>query len=161
MTPPHPIQQSLPLDRQYLAVFTERRNAITGATPCPAHPCSTGGLQAAGVFHVYVQVRTRSPLEGVSAWVQSLGHWKPQARRFHDTLVRTYLVALGIEPVMDSHFPHLYWMASACNTHVGDLRYHRVRLEQARTPTKQATTLTIIQQWLRVNRCADVCWHAG
>jgi len=62
---------------------------------------------------------------------------------------------------MDRHFRHLYWMASACNTHAGALRYHGVRFGQARTPTTQATMLTLIQQWLRVSRCADVCWHAG
>jgi aminoglycoside phosphotransferase (APT) family kinase protein len=56
----------------------------------------------------WARARPGSALEDVSAWVQSLGHWEPQARRFHDTLVRTYLVARGLEPVLPSDFRRLY-----------------------------------------------------
>src|SRR5262245_18886716 len=56
-----------------------------------------------------------SPLEDVSTWVQSLGHWEPQALRYHDTLVRTYLAAQGLEPVLTRDVCRLSWVAGACN----------------------------------------------
>jgi aminoglycoside phosphotransferase (APT) family kinase protein len=109
----------------------------------------------------WARARPGSPLEDVSAWVQSLGHWEPQARRFHDTLVRTYLVARGLEPILDRHFRRLYWLAGASNALAGALRYKLATLGQARTPAKRATALTRVQQWLRVIRRADASWRAG
>jgi Phosphotransferase enzyme family len=113
------------------------------------------------VFLDWARARPGSPLEDVSAWVQSLGHWEPQARRFHDTLVRTYLVARGLEPRLDRQFRRLYWLAGACNALAGALRYHVEALGQARTPAKRATVFTLIRKWLRVIRQADASWRAA
>jgi hypothetical protein len=41
------------------------------------------------------------------------------------------------------------------------LQYHLMAFAQARTPTQQAKTRTIVQQWLRVIRHADASWRAG
>jgi hypothetical protein len=41
------------------------------------------------------------------------------------------------------------------------LQYHLLTFAQARTPTQQATALTMVQQWLRVMRRADASWRAG
>jgi aminoglycoside phosphotransferase (APT) family kinase protein len=109
----------------------------------------------------WARARLGSPLEDVSAWVQSLGHWEPQARRFHDTLLRTYLTAQGLEPVLDREFRHRYWMAGACNALSGALRYYLVAVQQARTPTAQAKALALAQKWLHLLRRADESWRVG
>ena len=109
----------------------------------------------------WARARPGSALEDVSAWVQSLGHWEPQARRFHDTLLRTYLMARGWEPVLPRDFRRLYWSAGACNALAGALQYHLKTCAQARTPTKQATARMLVQKWLRVIRRADASWRAG
>jgi hypothetical protein len=80
---------------------------------------------------LWLAARPGAPLEDVSAWVQSLGHWEPQARRYHDTLVRQYLAARGLEPRLDRTFRRLYWIAGACNALAGALRYHFVTAQQA------------------------------
>jgi hypothetical protein len=109
----------------------------------------------------WARARLGSPLEDVSSWVQSLGHWEPQARRYHDTLVRRYLAARSLEPLLDRTFRRLYWIAGTCNALAGALRYHLVTLQQARTPQARTTALGLIHKWLRLLRCADVHWRAG
>jgi hypothetical protein len=109
----------------------------------------------------WARARHGSPLEDVNAWVQSLGHWEPQARRFHDTLLRTYLTAQGLEPVLDREFRRLYWVAGACNALSGALRYYLVAIQQARTPAAQAKAFALAQHWLRLLRRADASWRAG
>jgi hypothetical protein len=109
----------------------------------------------------WARARPGSFLEDVSAWVQSLGHWEPQARRFHDTLLRTYLVARGLELVLPRDFRRLYWVTGACNALAGALQYHLRTFAHARTPTTQASARTLVQQWLRVIRRADASWRAG
>ena len=113
------------------------------------------------VFLDWARARQGSPLEDVNAWIQSLGHWEPQARRFYDTLLRTYLAAQGLEPVLDREFRRLYWVAGACNTLSGALRYYLVTIQQARTPTARARALALAQKWLRLLRRADESWRAG
>ena len=120
-----------------------------------------GAAGAEPVLLDWARARPGSPLEDVSAWVQSLGHWEPQARRYHDTLVRQYLAARGLEPRLDRTFRHLYWIAGACNALAGALRYHLVTVQQARTPQARATALGLIYKWLRPLRCADVHWRRG
>jgi hypothetical protein len=109
----------------------------------------------------WARARPGSALEDVSAWVQSLGHWEPQARRFHDTLVRTYLMARGLEPVLPRDFRRLYWVAGACNALAGALEHHLRMFAQARTPRQQAHTFTLVRKWLRVIRQADASWRTG
>jgi hypothetical protein len=109
----------------------------------------------------WARARAGSALEDVSAWVQSLGHWEPQARRFHDTLVRTYLRARGLDPVLPRDFRRLYWAAGACNALAGALQHHLLTFTQARTPPPQAHALTLVQKWLRIIRRADASWRTG
>jgi aminoglycoside phosphotransferase (APT) family kinase protein len=166
-----PLQGAVPMTKRLIAALPEIRRALLAASPQAVwihgdmHPGNViMRRRASGAEPVlldWARARPGSPLEDVSAWVQSLGHWEPQARRFHDTLVRTYLVARGLEPVMDRHFRRLYWMAGACNALAGALRYHVDALGQARTPAKQATAIILIQKWLRVIRRADASWRTG
>jgi hypothetical protein len=58
-------------------------------------------------------------------------------------------------------FRRLYWVAGACNALAGTLQYHLMTFAQARTPTQQAKTGTLVQKWLRVIRRADASWRAG
>jgi aminoglycoside phosphotransferase (APT) family kinase protein len=164
-------QAAVPMTTRLVAALSDIRCELLATSPHAVwihgdmHPGNvimrrrTAGVEP--VLLDWARARAGSPLEDVSAWVQSLGHWEPQARRFHDTLVRTYLVARGLEPVMDNHFRLLYWLAGACNALAGALRYHVEALGQARTPATRATALTLIQKWLRVIRCADASWRAG
>lgn len=165
------LQAAVPMTKRLVAALPEIRRVLLATSPHAVwihgdmHPGNViMRRRAAGMEPVlldWARARAGSPLEDVSAWVQSLGHWEPEARRFHDTLVRTYLVARGLEPVLDRAFRRLYWVAGACNALAGALRYHLTTLEQARTPIKQATTLTLVQKWLRVIRRADASWRAG
>jgi hypothetical protein len=77
------------------------------------------------------------------------------------TLVRTYLVARGLEPVLPRDFRRLYWVAGACNALAGALEHHLRTFAQARTPRQQAHTLTLVRKWLRVIRRADASWRTG
>ena len=166
-----PFRGAVPRTTQLVAALPEIRRTLLAASPHAVwihgdlHPGNVlmrrNASGAEPVLLDWARARPGSPLEDVSAWVQSLGHWEPQARRFHDTLVRTYLVARGLEPVMDDHFRRLYWLAGACNALAGALRYHVEALGQSRTPATRATALTLIQKWLRVIRRADASWRAG
>jgi hypothetical protein len=64
----------------------------------------------------------------------------------HDTLVRIYLLARGLELVLSRDFRRLYWVAGACNALAGALQYHLMVFTQARMPTQQATTRIIVQK---------------
>lgn len=54
----------------------------TGNVLVRRHP---GGAEP--VLIDWGRARGGSPLEDLSAWLQSLGYWEPQARRRHDTLI--------------------------------------------------------------------------
>jgi Ser/Thr protein kinase RdoA (MazF antagonist) len=154
-----------------VAALPEIRRVLLASAPHAAwihgdmHPGNVilrrGAAGAEPVLLDWARARPGSPLEDVSAWVQSLGHWEPQARRFHDTLVRAYLAARGLEPRLDRQFRRLYWLAVACNALAGALRYHVDTLGQARTPAQRATALTLTRKWLRVIRRADASWRAA
>jgi aminoglycoside phosphotransferase (APT) family kinase protein len=166
-----PWQAAMPMTTRLVAALPEIRRVLLAASPHAVwihgdmHPGNViMRRRAAGVEPVlldWARARPGSALEDVSAWVQSLGHWEPQARRVHDTLVRLYLVARGLEPVLPPAFRRLYWVAGACNALAGALQYHLRTFAQARTPTQQATARLLVQQWLRVIRRADASWRAG
>ena len=164
-------QAAVPMTKRLVAALPEIRRVLL-ATSSHArwihgdmHP---GNVilrrSAAGVEPVlldWARARAGSFLEDISAWVQSLGHWEPQARRFHDTLLRSYLRARGLEPVLPRDFRRLYWIAGACNALAGALQYHLQTCAQTRTPTTQAIARMLVQKWLRVIRRADASWRAG
>jgi Ser/Thr protein kinase RdoA (MazF antagonist) len=164
-------QAAVPMTRRLVAALPEIRGVLLAAAPHAVwihgdmHPGNVilrrGAAGVEPVLLDWAPARPGSALEDVSAWVQSLGHWEPQARRLHDTLVRTYLVARGLEPMLPRDFRRLYWVAGACNALAGALQYHLMTFAQARTPTQQVKARTLVQQWLRVIRRADASWRAG
>jgi Ser/Thr protein kinase RdoA (MazF antagonist) len=165
-----PFRGAMPMTRRLVeALPAIRRTLLPTSHPVwihgDLHPGNVilrrGATGVEPVLLDWARARLGSPLEDVSAWVQSLGHWEPQARRLHDTLLRTYLAAQGLEPVLDREFRRLYWVAGACNALSGALRYYLVTLQQARTPAAQAKALALAQKWLRLLRRADASWRAG
>jgi Ser/Thr protein kinase RdoA (MazF antagonist) len=161
---------AVPMTQRLVEALPEMRRVLLAATPPiwihgDMHPGNVvlcrgkSGLEP--VLLDWARARLGSPLEDVSAWIQSLGHWEPQARRYHDTLVRRYLAIRGLEPLLDRTFRRLYWIAGTCNALAGALRYHLVTVQQARTPQARTTALGLIHKWLRLLRCADVHWRAG
>jgi hypothetical protein len=165
------LQVAVPMAKRLVAALPEIRRVLLATVPHTVwihgdmHPGNVilrrGAAGVEPVLLDWARARPGSALEDVSAWVQSLGHWEPQARRFHDTLVRTYLIARGLEPVLPRDFRRLYWVAGACNALAGALEHHLRTFAQARTPRQQAHTLTLVQQWLRVIRRADASWRTG
>jgi hypothetical protein len=166
-----PWQAAVPMTKRLVAALPEIRQVLfatsshTGWIHGDMHPGNvilrrgTAGVEP--VLLDWARARPGSYLEDISAWVQSLGHWEPQARRFHDTLLRTYLRARGLEPVLPRDFRRLYWIAGACNALAGALQYHLQTYAQTHTPTQQTTARRLVQQWLRVLRRADASWRAG
>jgi aminoglycoside phosphotransferase (APT) family kinase protein len=69
------------------------------------------------------RARLGSPLEDVASWLLSLGCWEPEAVRRHDTLLRRYLSACGLPPVLDGEFRKAYWLAAGSNALAGALNY--------------------------------------
>jgi aminoglycoside phosphotransferase (APT) family kinase protein len=72
----------------------------------------------------WARARAGSPLEDIASWLHSLGCWEPQARRRHDTLMRTYLGARRERADFDETLRQQYWLASASNGLAGAIRYH-------------------------------------
>jgi aminoglycoside phosphotransferase (APT) family kinase protein len=103
--------------------------------------------------------RIGSPFEDLGSWLQSLGFWEPEARRFHDTLLATYLSAFGVERKLTSEVRAAYWMAGASNALAGALLCHLsvVRDERQKAP-RRAAAWRAANDWLRVIRRADAWW---
>jgi aminoglycoside phosphotransferase (APT) family kinase protein len=166
-----PWQAAVPMTKRLVTALPEIRRALFATSSHASwihgdmHPGNVilrrGAVGVEPVLLDWARSRPGSCLEDVSAWVQSLGHWEPQTRRFHDPLLRTYLRARGLEPVLPRDFRRLYWIAGACNVLAGALQYHLKACAQTRTPTQQATARMLVQQWLRVIRRADASWRAG
>jgi hypothetical protein len=70
------------------------------------------------------RARLGSPLEDIASWLHSLGCWEPEARRRHDTLMRTYLDARRMVQSFAGPVRMHYWLASASNGLSGAIRYH-------------------------------------
>jgi Ser/Thr protein kinase RdoA (MazF antagonist) len=148
-----PWQAAVPMTTRLVAALSEIRHVLFATASHVSwihgdmHPGNVilrrGGGCRAGAARLGAGT-SGSFLEDVSAWVQSLGHWEPQARRFHDTLLRTYLAARGLEPVLPRDFRRLYGVAGACNALAGALQYHLRMFAHARTPTTQASARTLV-----------------
>ena len=101
------------------------------------------------------RTRVGSPLEDVASWLHSLGCWEPEARRRHDTLLRTYLASRSVPQPITAELRKHYWFASASNGLAGAIRYHIAVLcdaasgEVARFDSQQA-----LHAWERVIRRA-------
>lgn len=164
------LQGAVPMTTRLVEVLPAmRRVLLTASRPVwihgDVHPGNViirrGPAGEEPVLLDWARARPGSPLEDVSAWMQSLGHWEPAARRAHDTLVRTYLAACGLEPVLDRPLRRLYWFAAASNALSGALRYYVCLVQSASTSAKRVAVLTLARRWLRPIRQADVSWRAG
>jgi hypothetical protein len=102
------------------------------------------------------RARIGSPFEDVSSWLQSLGYWEPEVRRCHDTLLATYLSALGLERRLTPHIRGAYWLAGASNALAGALLYHlSVAADPHRSKARRCAAIHAACDWLRVIRRAD------
>jgi hypothetical protein len=102
------------------------------------------------------RARIGSPFEDVSSWLQSLGYWEPEARRFHDTLLATYLSARGMERRLTPQIRGAYWLAGASNALAGALLYHlSIAADRHRGKARRCAALHAANDWLRVIRRAD------
>jgi aminoglycoside phosphotransferase (APT) family kinase protein len=104
------------------------------------------------------RARLGSPLEDVSSWLQSLGCWEPEARRRHDTLLRAYLSARGLDDRLSPDLRAAYWLAGASNALAGALRYHLALASAARARRQRGAAIRAASHWLRVIRRADAYW---
>jgi aminoglycoside phosphotransferase (APT) family kinase protein len=103
----------------------------------------------------WARARLGSPLEDVASWLHSVGCWEPQARRRHDTLMRTYLEARHVPCAFNSELRVDYWFASVSNGLSGAIRYHLAVLgDPAATRAGQTISGVALVAWERVVRRA-------
>jgi aminoglycoside phosphotransferase (APT) family kinase protein len=100
------------------------------------------------------RARLASPLEDVASWLQSLGCWEPEARRRHDTLLRSYLAHRG-SPTLGPTLREAYWMAGARNALSGALAHHLGEVARGGPAAVLGRAHRAIVAWLRVLRTAD------
>ena len=113
------------------------------------------------VLFDWARSRTGSPLEDVASWLQSLGHWEPEAKRRHDTLVRHYLRARGETGDIPRSLRAAYWFAAASNVLAGALRYHlAISADTAASVGARAAAMRAARDHLRVVRRADLVWRS-
>jgi Ser/Thr protein kinase RdoA (MazF antagonist) len=99
-------------------------------------------------------------LEDVSAWLQSLALWEPEAQRRHDSLLRGYLAARGQPTDLCRELRDAYWFAAVSNVLAGALRYHLSVLNHPETLARgRAEAAHAARRYLRIVRRADLCWH--
>lgn len=103
----------------------------------------------------WARARLGSPLEDVASWLHSLGCWEPQARKRHDTLMRTYLEARRVPCAFNSELRVDYWCASVSNGLSGAIRYHLAVSADPATPSSaQVNSSVALIAWERVVRRA-------
>jgi Ser/Thr protein kinase RdoA (MazF antagonist) len=148
------------LHRQLLSGSALRSTIIHG----DVHPGNVIVRKRAGIEEPILidwgRARSGSPLEDVSAWLQSLGYWEPQARRRHDTLLTHYLSARQPESRISGDLRDAYWLAAACNAFSGALEYHLCILFAPSVPDRRKlTAMFSARDWLRIVRRAAAVWH--
>ena len=109
----------------------------------------------------WARARLGSPLEDVSSWLESLGHWEPVVRKQRAALLRHYLRARGLPTVAARDVYVWYWVAAASNALAGALRYH---LQQAMRgaesrPGRQVDAVRAVRAHLRTIERADLLWR--
>ena len=101
------------------------------------------------------RTRVGSPLEDVASWLHSLGCWEPEARRRHDTLLRTYLASRSVPQPITAELRKHYWFASASNGLAGAIRYHiAVLCDRASGGATRVDSQQALHAWERVIRRA-------
>jgi aminoglycoside phosphotransferase (APT) family kinase protein len=99
------------------------------------------------------RARVGSPMEDLASWLHSLGCWEPAARRRHDTLLRAYCVARGVEWPASKALRRLYWFAAVSNGLSGAIAYHlAVIADPTRDEASHANAQTALRAWARVVR---------
>lgn len=102
------------------------------------------------------RARLGSPLEDVSSWLQFLGFYEWEARRWHDTLLCDYLSAIGQERKLTSGVRGAYWIAGARNALAGALLHFICVAESEQRPKRERRqAYGAAQNWMRVVRNAD------
>jgi aminoglycoside phosphotransferase (APT) family kinase protein len=105
------------------------------------------------VFIDWSRARLGSPLEDVASWLHSLGCWEPEARRRHDTLLRSYLEARACPQTITTDLRTRYWYASASNGLSGAIRYHlAVLCDTSSSARTRNTSRRALSAWERVIR---------
>ncbi|MBM1173760.1 phosphotransferase [Microvirga arabica] len=106
------------------------------------------------------RARVASPLEDVSSWLQAVGYWEPEGRRRHDTLLASYLSAMGMDRRLTPSVRAVYWMAAASNALSGALLHHlRIARNGCQSSRQRAAAARAAQDALRVVRRADAWWR--
>ena len=105
------------------------------------------------------RLRRGSPLEDLSSWLLSLGHWEPRVARRHDRLVAEYLRAADRPAHLGPSFRDAYWLAAASNALSGALRYQMLAALHATRPAERERALGAAAKWARAIRRADGRWR--
>lgn len=101
------------------------------------------------------RARLGSPLEDVASWLHSVGCWEPEARRRHDSLMRTYLESRRDDLSFNTALRVEYWLASASNGLSGAIRYHlAVVADPAAAEPARLDSSRALAAWERVIRRA-------
>ena len=165
-----PLARSLPALNRIIRVLPRFRSQLLSDRPfgrAPIHgDVHTGnalvrrrGRGNEPVLLDWGRARIGSPFEDVASWLQSLGFWEPEARRFHDTLLATYLSAFGVERTLTSQVRAAYWMAGASNALAGALLHHlSVVADERHSASRRKAAWRAAHDWLRVIRRADAWW---
>jgi hypothetical protein len=121
-----------------------------------AHPGNVVMRKGRPVLLDWGRARIGSPLEDVSSWIHSVAFWEPEARRRHDTLLRSYRAARGHDPaVLPKSFREACILGGACNALAGALRYHlAVMQDERRTLRQRVASERAAADWLRILRRA-------
>jgi thiamine kinase-like enzyme len=162
-------RERAPLKRMVLALPKMRRQLLSeaalGCGPIhgDVHPGNAlarrRGGEAQPVLIDWGRARTGSPLEDVSSWLQSLGYWEDSARRRHDTLLMSYLSALGRDHKLTSNIRAAYWLAGASNALAGALLYHLGLAQNERESEQRRTqAMRAARDWPRIIPRADSWW---
>ena len=106
-------------------------------------------------FIDWARARIGSPFEDVSSWLQSLGYWEPEAKRRHDTLLASYLAAVGRQGGIAPEARDAYWLAAGLGTLAGALSYHLHVAVSAATLEERIPAWRAARDCLRMLRRAD------
>lgn len=154
------VVRALPAMRRHLRAFQPLGQCVLHGD---LHPGNVLLRRRAGrarpVLLDWGRARLGSPLEDVSAWLQSLGYWELEARRRHDTLLRAYLSARGLDDTLTPELRAAYWLAGASNALAGALRYHLALAGQ--TGPRRDAAIRVAMDWLRIIGRADAYWSRG
>lgn len=113
------------------------------------------GKGAEPVLIDWGRARPGSPLEDVSAWLQSLRFWEPEVERRHDSLLKIYLSGLGQPQLLTPEIRGAYWMAAACNAFSGAVLHHvSVAADRRQAAGTRAQAFGAARNWVRVLRRA-------